>query len=222
MTMKEAMKAIHMVRKYQDKPIPNDIVHALQNRVDENNTKHNLAVELRINDTSAFSAVIKLILAKGVKNFLILSGKECPELDEKLGYCGADLMLYAQTLGLNTWWVGGTFNRGKLSAEACGNKVIGVIAVGYGITQGIPHKTKYYNDVAHYDGEALAWFKEGADAALLAPTAFGRQDFSVEGKNGKVKIYCNNDSIFSGAELGLIKYHFELGAGADHFIWDEA
>lgn len=38
-------------------------------------------------------------------------GDDSPELEEKLGYSGADLMLYAQTLGLNTWYVGGMFDR---------------------------------------------------------------------------------------------------------------
>ena len=56
---------------------------------------------------------MKLIMAKGVNNFYNSCGRcKCSEnLDERLGYSGADIMLYAQTLGLNTWRVGGTFNR---------------------------------------------------------------------------------------------------------------
>lgn len=76
-----------------------------------NNEKYGLAIKLMVNNENAFNAFAKLILAKGVKNYLILSGMYTPDLDEKLGYCGADLMLYAQTLGLNTWWVGATFNK---------------------------------------------------------------------------------------------------------------
>ena len=142
------------MRKYTDKPIPTDIVQKLNERVAENNEKYGVAVELRTNDTSAFNALIKMILAKGVQNFFVLGGKDTPELGENLGKCSADLMLYAQTLGLNTWWVGGTFNRGKLNESANGNKVIGVVAVGYGATQGVPHKTKAYEDVAVYEGDA--------------------------------------------------------------------
>ena len=219
MDLREAMKTRHMVRKYTDKPIPTDIVQKLNERVAENNEKYGVAVELRTNDTSAFNALIKMILAKGVQNFFVLGGKDTPELGEKLGKCSADLMLYAQTLGLNTWWVGGTFNRCKLNEAANGNKVIGVVAVGYGATQGVPHKSKAYGDVVVYEGDAPKWFKEGVEAALLAPTALNKQDFTIKGVGNKVTITANKESIFSGADIGLVKYHFELGAGADNFTW---
>lgn len=218
MTLQEAMKERHMVRKYKDKEISPDILEKLNTNIQQNNEKYGLAMELRVNDTSAFNAVIKLILAKGVKNFLVLSGIDAPDLDEKLGYCGADFMLHAQMLGLNTWWVGGTFNRGKLNADADGNKVIGVIAFGYGESQGKQHKSKTYDDVAVYEGKTPIWFFDGVEAALLAPTALNKQVFSITGKDGKVKISCNN-GIFTGADLGLVKYHFELGAGKNNFQW---
>lgn len=218
MTLQEAMKERHMVRKYKDKEISPDILEKLNTNIQQNNEKYGLAMELRVNDTSAFNAVIKLILAKGVKNFLVLSGIDAPDLDEKLGYCGADFMLHAQMLGLNTWWVGGTFNRGKLNADADGNKVIGVIAFGYGESQGKQHKSKTYDDVAVYEGKTPIWFFDGVEAALLAPTALNKQVFSITGKDGKVKISCNN-GIFTGADLGLVKYHFKLGAGKNNFQW---
>lgn len=217
-SMKEAMKARHMVRKYINKPIPMKVVELLQTRIAENNEKYNLSIKLHTNDTSAFNAVIKLILAKGVQNFFVMAGPDTTDLDEKLGYSGADLMLYAQTLGLNTWWVGETFNKGKLNAEANGNKVIGIITVGYGTTDGKPHKSKEYKDVAVYEGEIPAWFQAGVEAALLAPTALNKQAFTIKGKENKVKMTCDN-GIFTGADLGLAKYHFELGAGTDNFEW---
>ena len=46
-----------------------------------------------------------------MRNCLIMSGPDAPDLDERLGYGGADLMLAAQDLGLNTWWIGGTFSK---------------------------------------------------------------------------------------------------------------
>lgn len=220
MTLQEAMHERHMVRKYMDKPIEDELVQQINNRISKNNVKYSISMKLVTNNTSGFNALIKLILAKGVKNFVILAGENQNGLDEKLGYCGTDIMLFAQTLGLNTWWVGGTFNRNVRNIVP-GKKVIGIIAVGYGVTQGVPHKSKSYEDVAHYNGEAPSWFKAGVEAALLAPTALNKQDFTVEGNGEKVKIYCNNGSIFSGADLGIVKYHFELGAGTDSFVWDE-
>lgn len=219
MTMKDAMAARHTVRKYTDRPIPGKIISLLNERIAENNRKFQLVMKLNTNDASAFPAVIKLVLAKGVRNYIVLAGPDTPELDEKLGYAGADLMLYAQTLGLNSWWVGGTFNRNKLKAAAGRNKVIGVIAAGYGASQGTPHKSKKPEDTAVYEGETPNWFRAGVDAALLAPTALNKQAFSIRGTGSKVKITCEN-GIFSNTDLGIVKYHFELGAGIENFQWE--
>lgn len=43
MTIKEAMKERHMVRKYIDKPIPSDLVEKLNARIAENNQTYSLS-----------------------------------------------------------------------------------------------------------------------------------------------------------------------------------
>lgn len=102
MDMTEAMKTRHMVRKYRETVLTEPVISALNARVEENNAEHGLAIKLMINDKNAVGTIVKIILAKGVNNYFILAGDDSPELEEKLGYSGADLMLYAQTLGLNT------------------------------------------------------------------------------------------------------------------------
>ena len=216
MTLQEAMKARHMVRKYTDKAIPADIAAKLNERVKQNNEQYGLSIKLMSNDGSAVPGVIKLILAKGVNNFFIMAVPKGS--DERLGYCGADLMLYAQTLGLNTWWVGGTSNRKGAAEKSEGATPVGIIVVGYGQTQGVPHKTKTADAVSSYVGDVHDWFKEGVDAALLAPTALAKQAFILKGEGGTVHIDCDN-GIFSGVDTGLVKYHFELGAGTENFEW---
>ena len=133
MDMLEAMHSRHTVRAYTNKPIPDDIVSLLTRRVAHDNQKYGTAITLRTEDTTAFGPIFKLIRAKGVRNFLIMSanlreGEDPRELDERLGYAGADLMLYAQTLGLNTWWAGGTYSRKIVDKMAEGNRTIAVIA----------------------------------------------------------------------------------------------
>lgn len=218
MNLKEAMVKRHAVRKYTDKELSKELIDDLNKRIEENNNKYNLNMKLMINNKKAVSAIIKLILAKGVKNYIILAGDDKDELAERLGYSGADLMLYTQTLGLNTWLVGETFNKG-VSQFVDNKKVIGIIALGFGQTQGIQHKSKSFNDVATYDGKIPEWFNKGVEAALLAPTALNKQDFKINGKDNKVKIECD-ESIFTGINLGLVKYHFELGAGKNNFEWE--
>ncbi len=220
MTMTEAMERRHTVRRYTDQPLPPELAEKLRRRAEEHNERHCLAIRLMTDDTGAFNGLIRLFLAKGVKNFFILAGEDEPDLDRRLGYSGADLMLYAQTLGLNTWWVGGTFHRKKLSEQMPGTKVIGVIAVGYGATQGVPHKSKGPEEVSAYAGTAPEWFQRGVEAALLAPTALARQAFFIKGERDRVSVSCDS-GIFSGADMGLVTYHFELGAGKESFRWAE-
>ena len=219
MDLKEAMQKRHMVRKYIDKSLPDDLINRINERISMNNEKHKLSMKLMINNNKGVNSIMKLIMAKGVNNFIILAGDNSENLDERLGYSGADIMLYAQTLGLNTWWVGWTFNR-SVSQYVENKKVTGIIAIGYGESQGKPHKSKMVEDVSKYNGTVIpSWFISGVDGALLAPTALNKQDFMIIGDGNKVKIECDN-GIFTGSNVGLIKYHFELGAGKENFEWE--
>ena len=56
------------------------------------------------------------------------------------------------------------------------------------------------------------------EALLLAPTALNKQAFILRGKGRRVSLRCDNGR-FSGVDLGIGKYHFELGAGKERFDW---
>lgn len=220
MTIREAVEKRHMVRQYTDKAIPTDIVELLNERITENNRKYSLHLALVVGQSDGISGMAKLLLSKTVNNYIILAGMDTPNLDEKLGYCGADLILYAQTLGLNTWWVGGMFN-GKGALKKLSNKdvrVNGVIAIGYGQTQGVPHKSKTAAEISEYNGDAPQWFIDGVNALLYAPTALNKQPYVVKGNGNKVSISAG-DGHFSGIDRGIGKYHFEVGAGKENFEW---
>ena len=144
----------HTVRKYLDKPLDVDLVSLLNARIEQNNKLYDLTFKLVTNESDGISSLAKIMSNNTVQNYIILAGKECSSLDEKIGYCGADLILYAQSLGLNTWWCGGMFN-GKNALKHLDDKdvrVNGVIAIGYGKTQGVPHKSKTADQISHYQG----------------------------------------------------------------------
>lgn len=69
MTIKEAISVRHVVRKYVDKPISAEILEKLNARIAENNSGYGLEMKLKIDDDKAFNAIIKMILAKGVRNY---------------------------------------------------------------------------------------------------------------------------------------------------------
>ncbi len=220
MTLKEAVYARHTVRKYTTEAITAETVELLKNRVKELNEEYDLNIELVTGNSDGIPGFAKLVFAKGVNNYFVLAGRDRADLDEKLGYCGSELMLYAQTLGLNSWWIGLTYSKKGASIHAAADaKVNGIITVGHGQTQGIQHVLKTAGEIASYDGEAPEWFKAGVDALLHAPTAMNKMLYKVKGHDNKVSITCSNGS-FAGIDLGIGKHHFETGAGKENFEWE--
>ncbi len=221
MTIEEAMKSRHTVRKYTDQKLSVETAKELSSRISGNNEKYGLRMRLVTDSKDAFGPIWKLLLAGSVRNYIVLAGKDAPGMDEKLGYCGIDVALFAQTLGLNTWWIGGTYSRKrveKIIGELPDERIMGIIAVGYGANQGKPHKSKRAEEISRYKGDAPEWFIKGVEAVLLAPTALNKQAFSICGEGKNVYIACKN-GVFSGVDLGIAKYHFEVGAGKDNFRW---
>lgn len=223
MAITQAMRERHTVRSFLDTPLTGEVLERLSAHIDEINRGNDLAIKLVLNDTRAFGAVLKLLFAKGAKNYIMLAGdtrdgRSPEELEEALGYWSSDLMLFAQELGLNTWWVGGTYSRGTIASLMPDKSVIGILVVGYGATQGKPHKSKTADQVSSYEGAAPAWFTEGVEAALLAPTAINRQAFMIEGRGDEVHAEYK-PGAFSHADLGIVKHHFEIGAGRENFRW---
>ncbi len=226
MTLQEAITARHSVRKYIDKEIPADIVTVLQDKIAEYNKVGNLNIQLVLNETRAFTGMLSYGSFSGVRNYFVMVGKKGADLDERVGYYGEQLVLLAQTLGLNTCWVGlsyrkvpEAYNVGKDEKLAC------MIALGYGETQGVSHKIKTIEQVSNASDITPSWFKKGVEAALLAPTAVNQQKFSFEHigvKNNRHQIRAKKGFSMIGytkMDLGIAKYHFEIGAGNENFDW---
>ena len=215
----EAIKNRHSVRNYIDKPISDEHIKLLQDKINEINIKSNLNIQLKINEPKAFeSKLFHYGMFKNVKNYFVLIGKDDEYLDEKCGCYGEELVLYSQMIGLNTCWVALTYDKRKLNVDLKDDeKVCIVIALGYGVTQGKPHKSKTYEQVCKVK-DAPDWFNKGVECALLAPTAVNQQNFFLELNHNIVDLRPKN-RLCSKIDIGILKYHFEIGAGKDNFIW---
>ena len=155
----------------------------------------------------------------GVKNYIAIIGKKSANLEEISGYYGEKVVLSAQQLGLNTCWVAMTYSKTKGAFEFReGEKLCCVIAIGYGKTQGVPHKSKTIEKVSKVNGNMPDWFRKGVEAALLAPTAVNQQKFQFALDGNKVSAKAGM-GFYSKIDLGIAKYHFEIGANVKNFIW---
>ena len=226
MTLLEAISTRHSVRKYIDKDIPADIIAALQEKIAECNKEGNLNIQLVQNESRAFTGMLSYGQFSGVKNYLVMVGKKSKDLDERVGYYGEQLVLFVQTLGLNTCWVGLSYRKVPEAYNVGKDeKLVCMIALGYGETQGFSHKIKSIEEVSNASDITPSWFKKGVEAALLAPTAVNQQKFSFEHvgvKNNCHQIRAKKGFSMIGytkIDLGIVKYHFEIGAGKVNFEW---
>lgn len=220
MELMEAMERRHSVRQYTDRPIPAEILTALREEIDACNRAGGLRIQLAAGEPDAFQGILAHYgKFRGVRNYLALVGPKGADLDEKAGYYGERLVLKAAQLGLDSCWVALTFRRGGCRrAVAPGEKLVCVIALGYGETHGVPHKSKPMESLCRTNGGMPDWFRSGMEAALLAPTATNQQKFLLTLEGNAVRAEATG-GFYSKVDLGIVKYHFEIGAGKDHFTW---
>lgn len=228
MTLYEAIFDRHSVRSYIDQPLAESLVAELKTKIQTVNSESGLHAQLVVDEPKAFNGMKSYGVFRGVSNYIVMAGKKGKDLDRKVGYYGEELVLFAQTLGLNTCWVGLTYSK-KSDAFSLseGEKVACVIALGYGKTQGAGHKIKAVEQVSNASAETPEWFRRGVEAALLAPTAVNQQKFYFEYKgndNGVCVVAAQKRfSLFgyTNMDLGIAMRHFELGAGGAKFKFIE-
>ena len=134
MTIEEAIKQRHSVRNYIHKPLSREVVRALEVKIGECNKEGGLHIQLVTQETKAFTGIMSYGKFHGVENYLVMAGKKADDLDERIGYYGEQLVLLAQTLGLNTCWVGLSYRKVKEAYHIEeGEKLACMIALGYGL-----------------------------------------------------------------------------------------
>ena len=215
----EIMKQRHSVRQYLDKPIPAEIRTQLDSYVAELNKESQLNIQIIYDEPNCFNSFMAHYgKFSGVSNYIAIVGKKEKDLEEKAGYYGEKLVLKAQELGLNTCWVALTHGKSKSVINADEKEVI-IISLGYGANGGNPHKSKRITDLSDLKDNDPEWFKRGVEAALLAPTAINQQKFYIARDGNKVSISVRGIGTNTRIDLGIVRCHFELGAGKDNFSW---
>lgn len=169
MDILQAIEERHSVRQYADKAIEQEKRQALCDELKKINTESGLNIQILFDEPKCFDSMMahygKFF---GVKNYIALVGKKGKFLEEKCGYYGERLALVAQTLGLNTCWV--AMSHGKSAAKIeRGEKQVCLIALGYGKTQGVAHKSKAVSEVSKTDVAMPDWFKKASRPHCLHP-----------------------------------------------------
>ena len=209
MDILELMKERHSVRQYKNQAIELAKREAINALINDVNAKSKLSIQAFYDEPKCFNSFMAHYgKFENVENYIAIVGNKNEQ--EKAGYYGETIVLKCQELGLNTCWVGMTHGKSKAEIKR-GQKLLVIISLGYGETQGVPHKSKSIAELGKAD-QSTEWFGRGMEAVSLAPTAVNQQKFLFELKNGNVTAK-NLGGFYSNMDLGIAKYHFEAATG---------
>lgn len=205
-------------RSFLPRPLSPTQRQQLGKAVGQCNRRAGLNIRLVCDRSEPFSSFSKGAgTIKGVRDYLLFAGPaEDPDLAEKCGYYGEEIILTAVSIGLATCWVGGTYDRKRcLSMLEQGEELICVAAVGVPAAPAPklpqPHRTP--EELSSGPENAPEWFKAGIRAVQYAPSAMNRQNYRfIYREDGTVCARLTGTEPFALVDLGIAKRHFELGA----------
>ena len=210
----EAIIARHSVRSYKPEKIEEEKAVKLKEKIEELNRESGLHLQFLENAGNTYNNFLyKMVGMAAVPSVIVCAGKDSEDLERKIGYYGEKLVLYAQSLGLNTCWTG-SFNKKNTEAVIGENeRLVICIAIGYGKDQGKPHKSKELSKLSEAAGSRPGWFEKGVEMAALAPTALNQQKFLIRLNADETVEFIDKAGAFGQIDLGIVKCHFEIGSG---------
>ena len=234
MTNMEAVLVRVSNRKYLPRPLTEDEISQLEKIIGAANLASGLRMQLLTNCPEAFSSLRRSYgMFSGVSNLVALVGRsDLPYFREKCGYYGEKVVLGATTLGLGTCWVCGTYDREKVPCqlqpgeELCGVITVGPVAERPGtrekLIRGALHRhRKSAAELSRGMGDAPDWFQAGISAVVRSPSAVNRQPYRFAYADGRVTAFLTEQGPYAEVDLGIAKYHFEIGAHGGTWTWGD-
>jgi len=213
MEIMEIMRARHSVRRYLDKTIETEKKTLILNEAQTVSRESGLMFIPVFDEPEAFAGMMARYGSfKGCKNYIVAIGEK--DEDEAIGYFGERLVLFLQSIGINSCWVALTYSKGKVKVNIPnGKKIHVVIAMGYGDGEGVAHKNAPKEKLCRIKGVSEPeWFRVAMEAAMLAPTALNHQKFCITLEDDGTVSAKALVAPYAEMDLGIVKYHFELGA----------
>jgi nitroreductase len=226
MTLEEAIEKRSSRRSYLSTPMDPDRLQTLKSKIDDLNRLSGLSIRLVEDGGQSFDGLMKSYgLFHGVGSFFAMAGKTTdPDLLEKVGYYGEQLVLETTRLGLGTCWVGATFDRKNCPCTLREDeKLVCVIPVGNvepdrlwmerTVYHLVHRGTKSVEQLYVSDVTPPEWFLRGVRAVQKAPSAMNRQPVRLIYRDGIALAEPESEQGFNRVDLGIAKANFEIAAG---------
>ena len=172
----------------------------------------------------------------GTDLFVAAKAKELPFLNEAIGYAFEKFMLYAQSLGIGTVWIGGTMDRASfekainlkdgevmpcISPLGYPSRKMSVretlIRKGTNADERKPFEELFYMNTFHQPLHPSAEDKLflPLEMVRLAPSAVNRQPWRILVKDNFVHFYLKRSKMLTGSTIDMQK--IDMGIALCHF-----
>ena len=218
--MKDLILKRHSVRKYLSKEIETEKINEINSYLEDINKNNNLDFKLFVGEDIFKNWILGYGFIKNCNNYILMSGLDDETLDERVGYYGEMVVLKLLSMGINSCFVGGTYNKKKVSNDLKeGYRKVLVLALGYGDGEGVLASTKEFDEIS-LTKDVPNWFKNGIEMVKYAPSAINQKKWKFEFIKPNIVRALPGGKHFPLVDLGIAKLHFEIGAGKDNFKWD--
>jgi hypothetical protein len=219
MTIEEAIDVRHSCRSYSEALISGNALTTLRNEIEQINMESGLHIQLMLDEPGVFNGFVTWGTFHGARNYLAMVGpkKDGKETEIKIGYYGERLVLLAVTLGMQCCWVKLTYAKSSRVDVKRGEHFSCAICIGYPAPDAkmFDHKTKTIQQLCDCSEPMPDWFRQGMVAVQKAPSSTDKQPVLFHlGIDRQTVTAEYKPTIYSfPVDLGIAKYHFEIGSG---------
>lgn len=231
------------VRTFEERPVSRQDLDQLFAFLVQTTNPYGLPVEYKLLDGTKQKLSCPVVV--GTDLFLGAKMKQEPHMNEAFGYSFEQMVLYAQSMGLGTVWVGGTMDRSAFekAMELSDGEVMPCMSpLGYPakkmsvregmMRKGVKADSRMTFEELFFDGSfdtPLTQEKSGKlchalEMVRLAPSAVNKQPWRIVIKDNAAHFYLMRSKGFSGSaidmqkiDMGIALCHFELAAKEDGF-----
>jgi len=238
--MESIVRARRSVRTFDGRPLSREDLEKLRSCMEDIPNPYGLPIEFRF--LSSREHKLSCPVAVGTELYVGGKMKIDPECCVAFGYSFEKLVLYAQSLGIGTVWIGGTMDRGgfERAMELGDGEIMPAVSpVGYPAERMSLRETMMRKGIRA--GERMAFeelfFRDSFSAPMskdeagelafplemvrLGPSAVNKQPWRVLIQGNRAHFYLKRSRAMGGSlldmqklDMGIALCHFESAAGA--------
>lgn len=236
MSMLDLIRSRRSVRTFDGKPLPEETAMAILEYAQNADNPYNIPITWKLLDAAEYGLNSPVIT--GTDIFIAGKSPRAPHAEEAFGYTFEKVVLFAQSLGVGTTWIGGTMNRDafeKAIGLTAGEMMPCVSPLGYParkmsiretmMRKAIKADSRFSFEEIFCNGsfdkplkkEDAGKLTDALEAVRLAPSAVNKQPWRALVKDGAVHFYekpspgyVDKDGFdMQKVDLGIALCHFE-------------